>query len=187
MRPLTILRTGAGSLPSPPVIEGLRSLGCRVIAADVDPVSVGFTCADSWRPIPRANAPAFGASILSLCREERVDAILPAVNEEIPRLADIREELEGRGTALIAPTAAAIEVCLDKALTTQALRGLDVPTPEIWDPAQGTAALEGVRFPALIKPRSGRGSRGIRRLRDREELSFHLARAGEPVVVQRWV
>ena len=59
MTSLTILRTGAGSLPSPPVIDGFRALGCRVVAADADPLSVGFTGADASAVIPYAKDEEF--------------------------------------------------------------------------------------------------------------------------------
>lgn len=180
-RPLTILRTGAGSLPSPPVIDGLRRLGCRVIAADADPLSVGFFSADEFAVIPRADAPGFRAEILSLCESRKVDMILPAVNEELEQLNGFRNELSERGVSLVAPPAETLEACLDKQATAQALARIGLCGPRTVPAEEVPPDLQP---PWIGKPRRGRGSRGVTRLEDGAALDFYRGRLVEPCVIQ---
>ena len=182
MKKLTILRTGAGSLPSPPVIEGLRDLGCRVVAADAEPLSVGFTCADAHAVIPRADDPLFPSVIMDLCREEKINAILPAVNEEIPRFLEMADTLRVAGIGLMTPGASAVETCLDKRKTARALAENGLYGPSTWSARD--ARERDLSFPVVVKPRRGRGGRGVVVAKGRRELLFFLDQAEEEVIVQ---
>ena len=44
-RPLTLLRTAAGSPPAVTQYRAFHALGCRIVAADCDARSVGFSFA----------------------------------------------------------------------------------------------------------------------------------------------
>lgn len=178
-----VLRTGAGSLPSAPVIQGLQRLGCRVIAADADPLSVGFLCADEYAVIPPARSPEFKPSVLDVCRERGVDVILPAVNEEISVLDSFRDDLRAHGVTLVAPNRAAIAVCLDKLLTARALERLDLPGPRTVDAQAGWNEP----FPCVAKPRAGRGSRGVVVVESRVHLEFLREQWTEPYVLQEFL
>lgn len=179
---VTVLRTGVGSLPSLGVLRGLQALGCRVVGVDADPDAVGFHFSDAHEVIPRADDPTFTAAMLDLCERERVDVILPAVNEELEPLDAARDALAACGTAVVAPVAATVRLCLDKLAAARELERLGLPTP-------ATELPDGppVPFPVIVKPRWGRGSRGVARADDHDELRYHLDRATEPVVVQAFV
>lgn len=176
-----VLRTGAGSLPSAPVIHGLQRLGCRVVAADADPLSVGFLCADEYAVIPRASSPGFCDAVLDLCEQRRIDVILPAVNEEIAELDAVRDALRARGITLVAPPAAAIAVCLDKLRTAEELARLDIPGPR----TVAAERADGVGgYPCVAKPRAGRGSRGFVIVDSRAHLEILRGQWDEPFVLQ---
>ena len=179
-----VLRTGAGSLPSAPVIVGLRELGCTVIAADADPLSVGFYDADAAAVIPRADAPEFVDALLDLCARERIDTILPAVNEEIVILTRERERFAAAGVSIVAPESAVVEVCLDKLATVEALRAIGVEAPETRVIGPDLEAADSFRYPAIAKPRAGRGSRGVAEIADAAELRARIPEWREPMVLQ---
>ena len=128
-RPLTLLRTAAGSPPSVSQYRAFQALGCRVVAADCDPAAVGFHFADAAHRVPRVGAPDYLDRMLAVCREEAVDLFLPALDEELVLCAQNRARFEAAGTRLLVSRPEALRVCTDKLLTYRLFRELDLPTP----------------------------------------------------------
>lgn len=181
-RPLTLLRTAAGSPPSVTQYRAFRALGCRIVAADSDPRSVGFAFADAAHVVPRVDEPGFLDHMVDLCRRERVDLFLPALDEELVLCARHRERFREAGTRILVSSSAALEICTDKLSTYQAFRDLGIPTPAtVASEAWREGALPG--WPLVVKPRRGRGGQGVRLAADAEEAAF-LARRAPGAVVQ---
>jgi carbamoyl-phosphate synthase large subunit len=174
----TILRTGAGSAVAPVVIAALRAAGARVIAADMNPLSVGFASADRALVIPRADSQNFVPALLAACRTEAVDVLFPDVDEEFLPIARARSQFEALGVRVLLSSTPTLERCLDKRQFAAALGELGLPSPRIFAPAELAGALA---FPLFIKPRAGRGSAGATRIDDPAALA--RARAEDPDAV----
>ncbi len=180
-RPLTLLRTAAGSPPSVTQYRAFRELGCRIVAADCEPRSVGFAFADAAHVVPRVGAPGYLDHMVDLCRRERVDLFLPALDEELVLCARHRERFREVGTRILVSSVAALEACTDKLVTYQRFRELGVPTPAtLPSEAYRPGDLEG--WPLVLKPRRGRGGQGVHLLRDAEEAAFLAGRTPDAVV-----
>ena len=180
-RPLTLLRTAAGSPPSVSQYRAFQALGCRVVAVDCDPAAVGFHFADAAHRVPRADDPDYLARMLEVCREEAVDLLLPALDEELVLCARNRARFEAAGTRLLVSPPEALQVCTDKLKTYQLFRDLGVPTPATLAAADyREGALAG--FPLVIKPRSGRGGTGVHRVQDHREAAFFASYVADAVV-----
>ncbi|MDI6751939.1 MAG: ATP-grasp domain-containing protein [bacterium] len=167
---MTILRTGSGSLASAPVLVGLKDLGVRVIAVDSDPLSFGLFTQDKGYVIPKAEEPNFIGKLKEICKKEKVDAILPAVDEEIRVLARNRSSFEEKGIRLIVIEEKAVETCCDKWLTYKFFKANGIPTP--------LTGIDGVPqgYPVVMKPRFGRGGKGIQKIEDKEAFLFFSKR-----------
>ncbi|MFH0775825.1 MAG: ATP-grasp domain-containing protein [bacterium] len=170
---MTILRTGSGSLASAPVLTGLKNLGVRVIACDSDPLSFGLFTQDKGYVIPKAEEPDFIDKLKEICKKEKVDAILPAVDEEIRVLARNRKFFEDDGIRLIVPQEKVVETCSDKWLTYKFFVEFAIPTP--------LTGIDGIpeKYPVIIKPRFGRGGRGIQKIEDKEAFCFFSKRRSD--------
>jgi len=180
--PLTLLRTAAGSPPTVTQYKAFRRLGCRIVAADCDPASVGFHFADAAWVVPRVGAPDYLEAMLEICARERVDLFLPALDEELALCGAHRARFEGLGTRVLLSSARALEVCADKLRMHECFLALGVPTPRTVaaeDYRDGTFG----RFPVVVKPRRGRGGAGVHLARDHAEAAF-FARYVEGAVVQ---
>lgn len=180
-RPLTLLRTAAGSPPSVTQFRAFQALGCRVVAADCDPLSVGFPFADAARVVPRAGAAEYLEAMLDLCREERVDLLLPALDEELVLCSRNRARFEALGTRVLVSGPDALAVCTDKLLTYTFFRSQGIPTPRTV-PAEAYRDDAFPAFPLVVKPRCGRGGAGVRVARDADEAAFLAARVEHGVV-----
>jgi carbamoyl-phosphate synthase large subunit len=149
-----------------------------VVAADSEPLSVGFVFADAAYQMPRVSSPEYLASLTEICRREHVDWILPALDEELLVMASHRSELEAVGTRLLASSLVCLETCVDKRKTYEFFRRHGIPTPLTWD----STSAPGDHFPVIVKPRRGRGSTGVYIARDARELEFFSTYVQEPIV-----
>jgi carbamoyl-phosphate synthase large subunit len=179
---LTLLRTAAGSPPTVTQYKAFQSLGCRIVAVDCDPASVGFHFADAAYVVPRVGAAGYLERMLEVCRREAVDLFLPALDEELALCGEQRERFESQGTRVMLSGPRALAVCTDKLRMYECFRRLAIPTPL-------TVAAEDYRegvfrhYPVIVKPRAGRGGTGVHLARNHGEAAF-FARYVEHAVVQ---
>ncbi|MFC4313399.1 ATP-grasp domain-containing protein [Steroidobacter flavus] len=169
----TLLFTGGGGAGSE-ALNRLFGSTYRVHFADADiearPATVAST---QWHSIPMAAAPSFIPRLQELCRELRVDVLVPGVDEELPRVA---RERGGFDCDVLLPPVEFIETHLDKLASNSALRAADLPAPLTEQIGQRSK----IKFPCIAKPRSGRGSRGVAIVRSEEELSAHIVISRRP-------
>lgn len=180
---ITILLTGGGGAAIPGLIERLRHQEYRVVAADMDPYAVGLYLADQGYVIPAGKSPDFLSAIRHICRKEQVHVLVPLVDEEL--LAAL--ELEKDNITVLLPRSEFVSVCLDKFLLMQDLQaaGIRIPTTRLasqWDTT--------MPFPLLLKPRTGRGSRGVHIVNSPQEMERVLSKSeyhADALIVQEYI
>ncbi len=115
--------------------------------------------------------------------------------------AEFAQMVERAGITFIGPSADVIATLGDKIAAKKLAQGLGVPVvPGIAEPLTGSEeareVAERIGFPVLLKPASGGGGRGIRVVRDREELAsaFKSSRdetrkgfSGEGIFLERFI
>ena len=163
----TVLITGAGGAAVPSLIELLRKKKYRVISADMDPSAIGLYVADKGYVIPRGMSPDFLPVIRNICRKESVRAVVPLVDEEL--ISSF--ELEQDGIAVLLPRPEFIAMCLDKFILMKQLKSVGIGVPETRLVTEGCT---GIRFPVIVKPRRGRGSRGVGIVDSEESLNSFI-------------
>ena len=176
---LTILRTAAGSPPSVSQYQHFQRLGHRVVAGDCAPLSVGFVFADAAYVLPRADAPEYVDRLLEICSEEHVDVFLPALDEELLLVAEHLDRFAAVGTQALVSSSETLHLCVDKLRTFEAFREHGIPTiPTVLASDAATVTT----FPAVVKPRRGRGSAGVHIARNAGELTFFAGYVRDAVV-----
>jgi len=169
-----VLLSGAGGSGSIEMIRTLKETGhYRIVAVDASPYAFGLKLADAGYVVPMATATEFKPAIETIIAQEKPGYLIPLVDEEILACHDIAAR---SGVKVIAPTPEFCRLSLDKWLTWQALRTAGIATPSTW---LGTENLDRIKYPAVIKPRWGRGSRGVAYLHRAEELKKYLGNAPE--------
>ncbi len=121
--------------------------------------------------IPFANAPAFSIELCHLMQRLKIDLLIPGVDEELLAVAALVEE--GRVAALLPPSEF-VRRHLDKQTSMQFLHDHHLSAPKTVPATQA----EEIGFPCIVKPRSGRGSRGVALIRSCEQLDAYLAYNG---------
>ncbi len=165
----TILRGCVGAITSAAVIRALQDQDVRVVGMDSDARSVGFDLCDASYKVQQPDHDGYIDTILSICKGESVDAILPSAEEEVLRLTAAAHRFEDRGIRLIAPSAKTALICADKARTYRYFINHHIPMPALYGPHPAN-------FPCIVKPRMGRGGKGVVVVQDQAELSMRQAR-----------
>ncbi|GAA1080499.1 ATP-grasp domain-containing protein [Nocardiopsis metallicus] len=180
---VSILVTAAGAEGTAGKILGLREAGYRVVAADIDRRAAGLYLADQAYVVPHGHSPDFAPEILRICALEGIRAIVPLVDEELVTVWALADH----GVQILLPRAEIVARCLDKLTLMELLDESGVPVPRT---RLATSGRDGMDFPVIVKPRWGRGSRGVFVAHDAAELALALNCSGdEPgrVIVQEYV
>ncbi|WP_448625501.1 ATP-grasp domain-containing protein [Geodermatophilus sp. URMC 64] len=175
-----VLVTGAGGPAGIAVVRRLLALGERVVAVDADPAAAGLALADVGLVVPRADSADFLDALLLAAAVHGADALMATVAEELPALTAGADRLAAAGVATWLPDLPAVDLCCDKAAFAARLRTAGVPSPATAQDPAGAAAVPG---PWIVKPRSGRGSRGVQALDDAAAVARALA-ADPSLIVQ---
>jgi carbamoyl-phosphate synthase large subunit len=171
MRPLRVLVTASGAPGTAPLVRALRENGERevvVLGCDASERAIGRHLCDTFRRVPPGSSPIFPEALLQLCRQERVDAVLPQSSHELAALADARTEFAAAGTTVLVSSPDTIRLATDKAECFALLDATGVRTPA-WrrvrggrELARAAAELGYPQRAVCFKPVIGSGSRGFR-------------------------
>lgn len=159
----------------------------RIIAADLSRLAPALYVADAHYLVPRIDAPEYLDTILGICRRENINAVTTLIDPEIELLAKNRARFEEIGVEVLAPYAETAELCFDKFKMYQYLTAHGVPTPDTWgNYASAMAAVENgsLAFPVFVKPRTGSGSVGARKVQNADTLKA-LCEADPSLIIQR--
>lgn len=183
-----MLVTGVGGGIGIGAIKGLRmGYGNRIkiVGVDCNPLSAGFKFSDKHYCVPQASDLQFLAKMQEILSKEKVDIILPCTDHELLPLSENKEEFEKRGTYTIVSDKETIVTCRDKWRTYNVLNPF-VPMPETFLPEniKDTKAFSNMKFPLVVKPRSGWGSRQFFVADNKSELHVFCAKIEDPLIQQ---
>ncbi len=185
-----ILVTDAGRGSAIAIVRALGRRGCRVIAADSNPRSLGFRSryADETLlyPDPREHPAAFRELLLRAVRTSRIDLVIPATDFAMQPLARTRDTFEAH-TRLAIPASKSLAAVSDKLQTIRLAQELGVPVPEtrcVRRVDEALRAAPDLGWPLVLKPqssyqhRSGRvpESFGVTYAEDRVDLERKMSR-----------
>ena len=158
--------------------------GSHIIATDNSPYAPALYFADKQYLVPSIDAPEYIDTILSICKKEQINAVTTFIDPEIMLLAENRDKFEEIGVEVLAPYTETAKLCFDKYRMFQYLESKGVRTPKTWGTYEETIKAidqKEVTFPVFVKPRTGSGSVGARKIEDREAL--HAAFEADPSLI----
>jgi len=162
------------------IVRGARELGIRSIAvySDADRLAPHVLEADeAYRigPAPASESYLVGSRIIEVAKRAGADAVHPGYGFLAER-ADFARDVEEAGLVFVGPSPEAIAAMGDKAEARRRAAEAGVPiVPGLADPARDAAeaasAAEEIGFPVLLKAAAGGGGKGMRVVREPEELA----------------
>ena len=158
--------------------------GSRIIATDNSPYAPALYFADKQYIVPRIDDPIYIETILDICKKEQINAVTTFIDPEIMLLAENRERFAEIGVEVLAPYTETAKLCFDKYEMFKYLREKGIRTAMTWGTFEEVkAALDAgeVSLPVFVKPRTGSGSVGARKVLDIETL--HAAFEQDPSLI----
>jgi carbamoyl-phosphate synthase large subunit len=162
------------------IVSAFRRAGAYTVAVDANPLAPALYHADAHALVPPIDNPGYVPSLQRLVRDHEVRLVVPLADLDHLLLAERRTELDGALVLLPAPEV--VRRTEDKYEAHLFFEANGIPSPASWLPDR---LPDDLRYPVLVKPRRGFGSRHIYRAGDREELEFYVRRAPVESFVQQ--
>lgn len=146
--------------------ESMEEKG-RIIATDLSPYAPALYFADRQYVVPRIDDPDYMDILLDICKKEVVDAVTTFIDPEIAVLAKNRNRFLELGVEVLAPYEETAGLCFDKYRMFQHLKKQGIPTIMTWgtlEEFEGAYKSGAYTFPVFVKPRTGSGSVGARKI-----------------------
>lgn len=160
----------------------------RCLAADREPaMSPACHRADAAFAMPGiTDGEGYMDALLSVCRREEVDLVLPLFDAELHLLARSRDAFAQQGTHVAISDPEFVASCRNKLQTVRLLQTHGVPCPAT-EPLDRLRANPGLLPPpVVIKPIDGSGSKGVRVIHDPREIADHASEPSE-WIAQEWL
>lgn len=166
--------------------ESLAGKG-TVVATDNWSVAPAIFLADKQYMVPKIHDDAYIPTVLDICRKENIKAVATFIDPEIEILAANRELFIAEGVLPLCPTRETARLCFDKYQMYLHMKSHGVRTVLTYDSigsfSKGLEAGE-ISFPVFIKPVSGSGSVGARRVDTMPELEMLFSEGRFSYIIQ---
>lgn len=178
--------TGVGGGVGQSVMKALSisELPVEIHAIDIQPLSAGLYLVGRSHVLPALETPGALPQWRRHLAANGVRALIPGSDHDLAALSVAREQWPAAECNVLVSDRALVDVCRDKAATVQALRGAGLPVPDsLWDIDLDAARdWASRRFPVVLKPRDGYGSRGVQVIDDDESLVYFFSRTNKPIL-----
>lgn len=166
-----------------PLVRAFRAAlardGGSVIVTDINALSPAVYAADRAYLVPLTSDPAYLDEVLAICESERIDLLIPTIDDELPVFGRAAAQFAAHGVRVVVSPEETTRACNDKYETCRALRAAGVAAAASYLPGRVPAPAA---LPLFIKPRFGRGGVGAVVARTPRELAFFLDYVPDPIV-----
>lgn len=159
-----------------------KNIEARVLGGDTNPsLASAAYFVDEVFTVPRVSGAGYVASLLDICQKEQVDVLIPLFEPEFVILDEHRQEFLDGGTLLLLSNVNTLQICSDKFNTYNFFTENGVNTPATWLASN----LPGdISFPLFVKPSSGMGSQGAKKVVSSKELDSALGYSKDMIAQQ---
>lgn len=156
----------------------------KLVAANASNLAPAIYVADKYYIVPKITEENYIDTILDICKKEDIKIVCTLIDPEIKVLADNRKKFEELGILLMVPSSKTAELCFDKFKMFKYLKENGIETVCTYGSVEEFENnKDGVTFPVFVKPRTGSGSVGARRVDDIETLK-NLFEKDETLIIQ---
>lgn len=143
-------------------------LSLTIIGADITASAPALKFCDEQRIVPKIKSENYLPSLLTLCKKNKVDCLIPTIDTDLLLLAENKARFEVIGTKVLIASPEKVKICRDKNYTADYFISLGLKSPKAVDSVEKYHAS----FPAFIKPKDGSSSIDAYKAKNREELLF---------------
>ena len=183
----TVMVTGVGAIIGYGLLRSLRSArsDIRLIGTDIYPDAVGQVWCDAFEQAPYTASPCYLDWLQDTVQKHRVDLLFPGIEQDVHHFSAARERIGSFGCRVVLNRGPLIDLSRDKWAMHQELATLgdDSIIPSRLEGDYETLSQQ-FGLPFILKPRRSYASKGLVRVRSREDFDAHKARLGEYLMAQ---
>ena len=145
--------------------------------------------ADKSYTVPKITAPDYIDNIIEICRKEDIKVILTLIDPEIEILAQNKARFEEMGILVMCPSEKSAKICFDKYEMYKYLRLNNIPTTLTYgslEEFERALNEQKISFPVFVKPRTGSGSVGARKISNIDDLRSAM-KEDETLIIQEFM
>lgn len=157
----------------------------HIVVTDNSPYAPALAFADASYRVPLITDPAYIPMILDICKKEKIDAVTTLIDPEISILAEHRDEFKALGVEVLAPYLETAKLCFDKYEMFKYLEEKGVRTVKTYGTLEDFNAdykSGKIGLPVFVKPRTGSGSVGARKVESYELLEELMNRDSSLII-----
>jgi len=164
----TILVPSASAPAGINTIKSLKMVNypVRIVASDSNPFSAGFFMSDAYEVLPEIDSKLYITRLLEIVTKHKINVLMPSSGYDIYQYSANKEKLLKLGALPVVSDIKTMKICRDKIQTFDYLsKKFELPFTTLdYKKVKG--------FPVIAKPRYGKGSKGIVKINNENELKY---------------
>lgn len=161
----------------------------HVLATDCSNLAPALYDADTFFIVPRMDDDGYLDTILSICKDYHVKAVLSLIDPELHLLAKHKQAFLDIGTVPIIPDLEAVDMCFDKYKMYEFLTTNNFKTMKSYidkEKFYRDVELGFISYPVFVKPVKGSASNNINKVMSKDEIEFLFNRF-ENLMIQEYI
>lgn len=157
----------------------------KVIGADADNMNAGRYFTDAFYKIHKACDEEYIEDLLSICRDEKIDVLIPLYEGEFDKLSLYRKLFQKQNVTLLLSCQEILEVSKDKQKTYEFFKNSNINVPKVYKDEEVNAIINTnncYELPLIIKPKDGMGSSDVFKINNIKELIFFKDYVQNPII-----
>jgi len=186
-KPFTILITGVGAIIGYGLINNLKKshYNCRVIGIDIFHDAVGQKWCDTFIQGVRADSEEFIPFINNIVRTEKVDLLIPGIEQDLTALIEGFEKLDHAAKYSL-NNKTLYKTFDDKKMTYKFLEGTADLIPYIdYSDTLYQEAVKTFGLPFILKQDISYASKGVALIQEEKDYDFYIERFGSACMAQQ--
>jgi carbamoyl-phosphate synthase large subunit len=181
---MNILVTGAGGGIGQGIIKCLKmikDIDIKIVAADISEFAAGLYTVDAAYLVDKCDSKKYLKDLSKIFKKELIDFYIPGTDLELKFCALNKQLIKSKfNVHTIISSVEVINICDNKYETSSFLRkhGFNYPKTAYLK----NVDLESVKYPVVIKPSVGCGSKEIYKVNNLDELGPHLKKTKDKII-----
>ena len=164
----TILVPSASAPAGINTIKSLKMVNypVRIVASDSNPFSAGFFMSDAYEVLPEIDSKLYITRLLEIVTKHKINVLMPSSGYDIYQYSANKDKFLKLGALPVVSDIKTMKICRDKIQTFNHLsKKFELPFTTLdYKKVKG--------FPLIAKPRYGKGSKGIVKINNENELKY---------------
>lgn len=153
-------------------------ISLTIHGADISVTAPALNFCDRCHLVPRIKHADYIPTLLKICSEENIRALIPTIDTDLLLLSQHRGEFEKIGTTVVVSDEEKVALCRDKRLTADYFNRVGLESPR---PIDDYTAYD-MGYPAFIKPKDGSSSIFAYKVENADELRTYAEQVPDYII-----